>query len=774
MWKGKNPTELVLPPISLRKILNFNLQHTLNAETSNQRICLPDLTDHTSGKRKNDPIKEGGTESRTDSVTMSDANSGVVFENGADNGAKVSSSGNPWVNQVVHGDSLFGMHALLLQGWRGQIQMIYMDPPYGIDFNAQMIKDHTKAEGYIDSWEYGLGSYLAHLRERFLVMKDLLHPTGSLFVQIGQQNLHYVRCILDEIFGKENCVNLITYRTAISTNNVTNIADHILWYARDKSQVFSRQLFTSRPRSKVAKTFTYQEADPESGESILFKPQELVNRLKGGKTRRDPRLFPIQFQSKTFYPPQGFEWRWDLEAIQRLIDLDRVTEINGKLYGKRYQEDFPHMILTNVWTDTSTSTFAAKKHYSVHTNPKVIHRCMAMTTRAGDIVLDPTSGSGTTAYVAEKYNRRWVVFDTSAVAIQSTITWLTGSVYDTFRFSPDANASDHEYKSFTKISLSNLANNRSSPQEALYDTPLHISKASRLVSPFYLSILSSECPEMGWDAHEIHHFIDTHGFIASDGSTTQFSEIQSVGSLKDILPQTSYQIEDIASNSFLFRVTNSTERSLIICIHPYVEIQEIILGKIIHEMEEIREITCLYLIVGQFQLSFGFLQQLHAIVSKSTKDLAHIQIVYCHQDLMMNHLNHDAHLEAFCLSEWVDSQPKNGDVSSLNLSLFKTNASPPNLPFSPQAEKNAHLWLLFPKNLGDQYNARDPRIPWCLQLPKYKKYLPKKITALFGHSLLSKALWKGIFENAPEGLNVEFHLCVLDMRGILHYAYLIF
>ena len=144
--------------------------------------------------------------------------------------------------------------------------------------------------------------------------------------------------------------------------------------------MFRRKLFTERPLGKIKKTFTYRYTDPKSGVEHAYKPQELVKRRNLAKPPRFDRMFTISWKGKEFRPPSGFEWRWDKIALEHLVTQQRINEINGKLYGMRFEADFPAMILTNVWNDTSTSTFAAKKHYTVHTNPKVIRRCMAMTT----------------------------------------------------------------------------------------------------------------------------------------------------------------------------------------------------------------------------------------------------------------------------------------------------------------------------------------------------------------------------------------------------------
>ena len=350
----------------------------------------------------------------------------------SDKGEQIKNISNTEKNRIIHADSLLGMASLIDEGYANHVQMIYIDPPFGIGYKAAHSVDGEHSEGYLDAWKDGLAGYLGYLRDRLALCRDLLTPTGSIFVQIGEENIHYVRCLLDEIFGMENSVSLITFRTAISTNNIQGVADYLIWFAKDRKQLFRRKLFVDRPTENIEKTFTYKDQEADSGSGLNFKPQELVMRIKPRKGELSPRTFQINHNGHKYHPPVGFEWKFPKEALDKLVQEGRIAVINGKLYGKRYLDDFPAMLLTNIWTDTSTSTFAAKKHYTVHTNPKVIERCLAMTTRPGDLVLDPTSGSGTTAFCAEKLQRRWIVFDTSPSAVLSTMAMVLGNTYPSY------------------------------------------------------------------------------------------------------------------------------------------------------------------------------------------------------------------------------------------------------------------------------------------------------------------------------------------------------
>jgi len=543
---------------------------------------------------------------------------------------------NESLNRIIHADSLIGMANLNENGFKEKIQMIYFDPPFGIEFKAKFHSGNQKTEGYIDSWKNGLGSYLEYLRERFFLCRELLHPSGSIFIQIGDDNVHYVRCLLDEIFGRENFVSQITFRTAISTNKISSISDYLLWYAQDKSKMFRRKLYCERSEEKSSKTFTYSDTNPKSGKIRKFKAQELVKRIKPTKSLRIDRNYSVDFKGKKFLPPNGFEWRWNKPALIRLIELDRIREINGKLYGKRYGKDFPVMILTNLWTDTSTSTFAARKHYTVHTNPKVIRRCMAMTTKPGDIVLDPTSGSGTTAIVAEDLFRKWIVFDTSPTSILSTFNWLMGTTFLDYQW--DDSISDFIYTQVSKVSLSDLAHKRTSNQEFQYDLP-KISKKNekikRVVSPFSIEMISRlKIPK--WQEF-ITTILKNNGILLPSGKNIDVKDIKSVE-----IPDN----KEINLNLSIIRSTIGDKTYNIIINNPEAEINETDILRLLKNYDEsLRNHN--WIILGSI-FSFSFYQKIEEIInnnSQQTKKKIILLGLY-HPDLLIEQLNFNNHLES--------------------------------------------------------------------------------------------------------------------------------
>ncbi len=355
-----------------------------------------------------------------------------------------------WSNRMILGDSLQVMASLAeRESLRGKVQMIYVDPPYGIKFgsNWQARVDRRdvrdgKAEdasrevemikAFRDTWENGISSYLGYLRDRLVVARDLLTETGSVFVQIGDENVHLVRSVLDEVFGSDNFVSQITFKKtsgagsfAGGTTVLAAISDHLVWYARDAEAVKYRQIYRSKALDgDGAGQYTWIEdsaggrrrgtpaelADPSNR---VFRPAPLTSQTtRTGQTT----VFPVEVEGSTYRPNKG-GWKTNVDGMTRLVAADRLLPVGRTLTYVRYLDDFPAFPINNLWDDTVTSGFADPKTYVVQTNAKVIERCMLMTTDPGDLVLDPTCGSGTTAYVAEQWGRRWITIDTSRVAL---------------------------------------------------------------------------------------------------------------------------------------------------------------------------------------------------------------------------------------------------------------------------------------------------------------------------------------------------------------------
>ena len=359
----------------------------------------------------------------------------------------------PWSNRLILGDSLQVMDSLAnREGLAGQVQMVYIDPPYGINFRSNFQPDvfKTKVEdkdkdltreieqikAYRDTWKLGIHSYLSYLRKRFVIARELLKDSGSIFVQIGDGNVHRVRCLLDEIFGPENFVGEIVYKTQNSTksNYLSLLNDFIVWYAKDYKQLKFRPLYVKKELQK-----RFSKAELPNGEIVpAFSKENLVENLPEGTLffQSDPLSGgaspnqPFRFRNKQYDPSiQKGGWRVTLDGLQRLAKADRIYPQKTLRY-KYYFSDFDFIQLGNLWDER---LHEQNKSYVVQTNVTVIKRCMLMSTDPGDLVIDPTCGGGTTAYVAEQWGRRWITIDTSRIAITLARTRLLTANYPYYK-----------------------------------------------------------------------------------------------------------------------------------------------------------------------------------------------------------------------------------------------------------------------------------------------------------------------------------------------------
>lgn len=362
-----------------------------------------------------------------------------------------------WSNRMILGDSLSVMASLAeREGLRGQVQCIYLDPPYGIKFNSNFqwstkevsVKDGVathitrqpeQVKAFRDTWKDGVHSYLNYLRDRLTVARDLLTPSGSVFIQIGSENVHRVRVVLDEIFGPANCVSMITYRTSSGTKkqrSVKRTSDYILWYCKDANSHKFRRLFKKRE----VNTKTYNQLELSDGTRRPMLALERIDPSKCPQGSRAYRKLPCHSpQSGDHSPrecfgtvweiPSNSHWRHSLVSFSRLLKSSRIAPDKTALSTIYYHEDHPVSELTNNWDDTAP---AIVRSYVVQTSIKPIERCILMSTDPGDLVLDPTCGSGTAAYVAEKWGRRWITIDTSRVALALARARLMGAQFPYF------------------------------------------------------------------------------------------------------------------------------------------------------------------------------------------------------------------------------------------------------------------------------------------------------------------------------------------------------
>lgn len=421
-----------------------------------------------------------------------------------------------WSNRLIAGDSLLVMNSLLeKEGMGGKAQMVYIDPPYGIRYgsnfqpfvNTRDVKDGKDEDltaepemvkAFRDTWELGLHSYLTYLRDRLLLARDLLHTSGSIFVQISDENLHHVRELMDEVFGSENFVVLICYRRLgmMVGESMQSSAHYLLWYAKRKEEVKYRKLFvpqvagsgsgdhyTRVENAKTGETRPLTAEEKASPRSIPegWRPYQLISLTTGGY--RPNTTIPYEFAGRVYHPGANKCWRTTKDGLDQLGKIGRIVAAGATLRYKQYLDDFPLTEVTTIWEDTARDP---ENLYVVQTPTNVIRRCMLMTTDPGDLVFDPTCGSGTTAYVAEQWGRRWITCDTSRVALTLAKQRLMTAVFNYYQLAQETEGIDSglRYKTAPHITLKSLANNELAEDETLYDQPMVDRNRVRVTGPF--------------------------------------------------------------------------------------------------------------------------------------------------------------------------------------------------------------------------------------------------------------------------------------------------
>ncbi|MBO0933125.1 site-specific DNA-methyltransferase [Fibrella aquatilis] len=459
-----------------------------------------------------------------------------------------------WKNRLIQGDSLLVMNSLLQrESMAGKVQMVYIDPPYGIKYNSNWqlrVNDRAVADGkdenlsgepeqikaFRDTWELGIHSYLTYLRDRLLVARELLHVSGSCFVQISDENVHLVRCLMDEVFGSENFVSMICVKKtgAKQSKNLDSIFDYVVWYAKDVEQVKYNQLYVEKELGVgkgTGERYDQIELPDKTRRPLKIEEKANSNLLKelvqnGGKTFQLTALISESSSPSTsfevYYGGQKFyrtNWKTTERGFQNLIHKNRVMIGDKTLRYVRYLDDFPAVPILNYWDDTGLSD----KVYVVQTADKVIQRCLLMCTDPGDLVLDPTCGSGTTAYVAEQWGRRWITTDTSRIALNIAKSRLMTATFPFYHLYSDVDVAKEEkggkikktitplpepktkeekdargdlrlgfvYEEVPHITLKSLANDEPADTETLYDKPYEDKKRMRVAGAFTVETLQN-------------------------------------------------------------------------------------------------------------------------------------------------------------------------------------------------------------------------------------------------------------------------------------------
>jgi adenine-specific DNA-methyltransferase len=447
--------------------------------------------------------------------------------------------------------------------------MIYIDPPYGIKFGSNwqvsartrevkdgklddVARESEQIKAFRDTWELGIHSYLSYLRDRVQVSRDLLTDSGSIFVQIGDENVHLVRNVLDEVFGSENFISLISFVTTSGFTETTALprtGDYLLWFARSADTLKARPLWSEAVdrqgyrwlllRDGTHRGMTAREvdrSDPIPEGARVYTPDNIQSQGAASAPQ------PFQFEGQTYLPGANSHWKANYpDGMQRLAAAGRIHVAKNSIRYRRMLTDFPYQTRTNLWTDTGTGNFTDDKIYIVQTNTKVIERCILMATEPGDLVLDPTCGSGTTAFACEQWGRRWITVDSSRVALALARQRLMGSRFPYYLLADSAEGREVEsaqsvtplppatpthdirqgfvYKRVQRITLKSIANNpdikegmspeeiddaieRHADYELLYDRPHEDGRRVRVTGPFTVESLSPHRSLAGFDPSE--------------------------------------------------------------------------------------------------------------------------------------------------------------------------------------------------------------------------------------------------------------------------------
>ena len=435
VWRGKDEqdwSDLVVhaPPLYIQ-------------EKIHPKVLIDDLLRHTKAKKK---AEEPQLDLFADFNGLPDENAKTEFYQHDAN----------WTNRMILGDSLHVMASLAeREGLRGQVQCIYIDPPYGIKFNSNfqwsthttkvtdgkldhISREPEQVKAFRDTWRDGINSYLTYLRDRLTVSRDLLTDSGSIFIQIGDENVHRVRALLDEVFGPENAISQIVFTktTGLGSKGLPARCDYLLWYVRDKEKYKYRQIFKEKVLGDAGASQYDWVLDLAGCKRKLEKTETPTGEERAFHIGDASAMFttphlalPIPYEGRLIAPPRNRQWQTTQEGMKRLYQANRLLLLGNSMRYVRLLDDFPVYPLDSLWPDTGVSGFGASKIYVVQTNTRVVERCVLMTTDPGDLVLDPTCGSGTTAYVAEQRGRRWITIDTSRVAMALARARIMGARY---------------------------------------------------------------------------------------------------------------------------------------------------------------------------------------------------------------------------------------------------------------------------------------------------------------------------------------------------------
>ncbi len=578
-----------------------------------------------------------------------------------------------WSNRLIAGDSLLVMNSLLeKEGMAGKIQTIFMDPPYGINYRSNFQpftnkKDHKDGaddsiphepemiRAFRDTWELGIHSYLTHIRDRALLCKELISETGSMFFQINDTNLHHAKEILDEIFGSNNFFGMICFQKVASPlaaeNSLPSKLDFILWYAKDISKVKYHKLYIRRPND-IGVGYNNIELEDGSRRKLTQKEKVGLEPMPKGKLFKPIDLFKsgpgskyeIEVEGKVYDSGKKW-WGQTKEDIQKLVNLKRVVPYGNSLTFIRYLEDFPYKQLDHLWDGLSG---ARDKVYVVQTNEEVIKRCILMTSNAGEIILDPTCGGGTSAIAAERLGRKWITCDTSRVALNLARKRIMTEVYDYYRLqNPDEGLSGGLlYKEVERLTPSLIAKGHSGKKETIYLEPQKDSSIKRVTGPFTVEAVpsvrvknisdnSSDCLEQ--DIENYINEISSTGIQTLQGKKINFINIEKTKGFQHI--HAIGQIEE-----------ENTHKNAYVCFGPdYAPMEQTQIEHAVFELREILDEECVLIFCA-----FHFDPE----ASKDIDHLSHEKITFLKSQMSVDLLTEDLRKKRSSnQSFWLIGQP---------------------------------------------------------------------------------------------------------------------
>ena len=452
VWRGKDEQDwsnliVQAPPLYIQ-------------EKVHPKVLIDDLKRESERRKASEPSLSGGGQGGGQQVDLF-----ADFNGLPDTDAKTEFYQHDahWANRMILGDSLQVMASLAeREGLRGKVQCIYFDPPYGIKFNSNfqwstatrdvtdgkaghITREPEQVKAFRYTWRDGIHSYLTYLRDRLTVARDLLTDSGSIFVQIGDENVHRLRAVMDEVFGDENFISLVTLTktTSATSDYLPGVADHVVWFSKNRAACKYRQLHKEKaaggdgsahygsvvfPDGERRAATAEERAGILQGGAALFTPDQLQSAGSHGSEKGTGAAswFDVECEGRIFRPTMQSIWKTSQAGMARLRAAGRLLPQKNSLRYLRRIDDFPAYILTNVWSDIGG---AADKRYVVETTPKIVERCILMASDPGDLILDPTCGSGTSAYVAEQWGRRWITIDTSRVALALARARIMGARY---------------------------------------------------------------------------------------------------------------------------------------------------------------------------------------------------------------------------------------------------------------------------------------------------------------------------------------------------------